>query len=314
MAEPMSGSTSLIDGRFQLGERLHGAEGLGVWEGTEPGEGDRPVLVSLGPHAGDVFDELLLDVPGVPTLLAVGDAPDGRTAVVEEHPPGAIAAPAPEEAAALGAEVAEIAAFVHHMGLALGGIRPESVWRGDEVSISPRLTRLWELSRQSLDAPGGPSVYISLGRLRGTGPTPPDDVFALGATIAWWATGATPSRARRAESRSGRSTIAAGARGPATRRWSRSSLRRCGRGRTGRAWSSSRPCSTRSAGAPEAARRIADRTSAWPSRPEEGGATTERRREVDRGRRGWGEEQSWGRSLSGDRGREVIAICDEDLP
>ena len=189
MVERMSGSTSVIDGRFQLGERLHGAEGLGVWEGTEPGEGDRPVLVSIGPHAGDVFDELQLDVPGVPTLLAVGDASDGRTAVVEEHPPGSIAAPAPEEAAPLAAEVAEIAAFVHHMGLALGGIRPESVWRGDEVSISPRLTRLWELSRQSLDAPGGPSVYISLGRLRGTGPTPPDDVFALGATIAWWATG-----------------------------------------------------------------------------------------------------------------------------
>jgi hypothetical protein len=185
----MSGPTSVIDGRFALGERLHGAEALGVWEGTEPGEGDRPVLVSIGPHAGDVFDELQLDVPGVPGLLAVGDAPGGRTAVVEERPAGAIATPAPAEAAALGAEVAELAAFVHHMGLALGGIRPEAVWRGEEVSISPRLTRLWELSRQGLDAPGGPSVYISIDRLRGTGPTPRDDVFALGATIAWWATG-----------------------------------------------------------------------------------------------------------------------------
>jgi hypothetical protein len=78
------------------------------------------------------------------------------------------------------------------MGLALGGIRPEAVWRAEEVSISPRLTRLWDLSRQSLDAPGGPPVYISLGRLRGTGPTERDDVFALGATIAFWATGAHP--------------------------------------------------------------------------------------------------------------------------
>jgi hypothetical protein len=189
MAERMTGSITVIDGRFQLGGRLYGAEGLGVWEGTEPAEEGRPVLVSIGPRAGDVFDELALDVPGVPALLAVGDAPDGRTAVVEEHPGGAIARPAREQAAALGAEVAEIAAFVHHMGLALGGIRPESVWRDDEVSITPRLTRLWELSRQSLDAPGGPSVYMSLGRLRGSGPTPPDDVFALGATIAWWATG-----------------------------------------------------------------------------------------------------------------------------
>jgi hypothetical protein len=185
-------TTTVCDGRFLLGERLHGAEGLGVWEGTEPGAGDRPVLVSIGPHADDVFEDLVLDVPGVPTLLAVGDAPGGRTAVVEEHPAGAIADPAPGEAAALGAEVAELAAFVHHMGLALGGIRPEAVWRDEEVSVSPRLTRLWELSRQSLEAPGGPAVFISLGRLRGTGPTPRDDVFALGATIAWWATGAHP--------------------------------------------------------------------------------------------------------------------------
>jgi hypothetical protein len=181
---------TVCDGRFVLLERRYGAEALGVWEGTEPGAGDRRVLVSVGPFAGDVFDDLELDVPGVPTLLAVGDAPGGGTAAVEEHPAGAVAAPAPEEAAALGLEVAELAAFVHHMGLALGGIRPEAVWRGEEVSISPRLTRLWELSRVGLDAPGGPAVYISLGRLRGTGPTPADDVFALGATLAWWATGA----------------------------------------------------------------------------------------------------------------------------
>jgi hypothetical protein len=188
----MSSASTVIGERFVLGERLHGTEELGVWDGSEPGAGDRPVLVSIGPHADDAFDDLALDVPGVPTLLAVGDATGGRTAVVEEHPSGAIAHPAPEAAAALGAEVAELAAFVHHMGLALGGIRPEAVWRAEEVSISPRLTRLWDLSRQSLDAPGGPPVYISLGRLRGTGPTERDDVFALGATIAFWATGAHP--------------------------------------------------------------------------------------------------------------------------
>src|SRR4051794_35331690 len=121
----MSSASTVIDGRFALGERLHGAEGLGVWDGSEPGAGDRPALVSIGPHADDAFDDLALDVPGVPTLLAVGDASGGRTAVVEEHPRGAIAAAAPEGAAAPGAEVAELAAFVHHMGLALGGIRPE---------------------------------------------------------------------------------------------------------------------------------------------------------------------------------------------
>jgi hypothetical protein len=180
----------VCDGRYALRELLHGTEGLGVWSGEEV-QGGRRVLVSVGPPAPDAFDELTLDVPGVPALLAVGDAPGGRTAAVEEHPHGAIVDPGPE-AAAVGAEVAELAGFVHHMGLALGGIRPEAVWRDDEVSVSPRLTRLWELSRQGLDAPGGPAVFISLGRLRGTGPTPHDDVFALGATVAWWATGAHP--------------------------------------------------------------------------------------------------------------------------
>src|SRR4051794_39924583 len=125
MSVPSGSPKTVCDGRFVLGERLRGAERLGVWSGTEPAAGDRPVLVSIAPHAGDVFDELALDVPGVPALLAVGDAPGGLTAAVEEHPAGTIADPPPGEAAALGAEVAELAAFVHHMGLALGGIRPE---------------------------------------------------------------------------------------------------------------------------------------------------------------------------------------------
>jgi hypothetical protein len=183
---------TVCDGRYVLGERLYGAEALGVWSGAEAGDERRRVLISIGPRAPDAFEDLVLDVPGVPTLLDVGDVPDGRTAVVEEHPTGAIADPAPGRAAALGAEVAGVASFVHHMGLALGGIRPEAIWSDGEVSISPRLTRLWELSRHGLDAPGGPAVFISLGRLRGTGPTPADDVFALGATVAWWATGAHP--------------------------------------------------------------------------------------------------------------------------
>src|SRR5690242_13735197 len=94
---------TVCDGRFELGELLHGAAGLGVWEGTEPGAGDRPVLVSIGPHVeGDVFEDLALDVPGVPTLLAVGDAPEGRTAAVEERPAGTVATPAPEAVAGLG--------------------------------------------------------------------------------------------------------------------------------------------------------------------------------------------------------------------
>jgi len=125
-------------------------------------------------------------------LLDVGDAPGGLTAAVEERPPGAIVAPGAERAAAVGAEVAGLAAFVHHMGLALGGIRPDAVWRGDEVSVSPRVTRLWELARRRPDEPGPPSVFLSLDRLRGTAPTPSDDVFALGATVAWWATGEHP--------------------------------------------------------------------------------------------------------------------------
>jgi hypothetical protein len=187
----LSPGTLVCGGRFRLDEQLNGTPELGVWAGTEI-DGGRAVIVSIAPYADAPAEELALDVPGVPTLLAVGDAPGGRTAVVDERPAGAIADPGPDGAAALAADVAALAAFVHHMGLALGGIRPEAVWVDGEVSVAPRLTRLWELSRQSFEAPGGPDVFISLGRLRGSGPTPADDVFALGATLAWWATGEHP--------------------------------------------------------------------------------------------------------------------------
>lgn len=189
--QPSSPPPTVCDGRFRLDRQLHGAPELGAWLATEAQTG-RAVVVSIGPRAEDAAEELALDVPGVPALVAVCDEPEERTAVVEERPQGAIADPGPERAASLAADVAELASFVHHMGLALGGIRPEAVWENDEVTVAPRLTRLWELSRQGPDAPGGPTVFLSLGRLRGSGPTPADDVFALGATLAWWATGEHP--------------------------------------------------------------------------------------------------------------------------
>jgi hypothetical protein len=189
--ENPSSPATVCDGRYRLDRQLHGAPELGAWLATEARTG-RPVVVSIGPRAEDAAEELALDVPGVPALLAVCDEPGERTAVVEERPPGAIADPGPERAASLAADVAGLASFGHHMGLALGGIRPEAVWENDEVMVTPRLTRLWELSRQGPDAPGRPAVFLSLGRLRGSGPTPADDVFALGATLAWWATGEHP--------------------------------------------------------------------------------------------------------------------------
>jgi hypothetical protein len=184
---------AVCDGRYRVADRLYGTDALGVWLGEDAEEGP-PVLVTLGPYALGAEDELALDVPGVPALLAVDDLDGERTALVEQRPAGAIARPAPEEVAALGAEVAAVAAFAHHMGLALGGIRPEAVWRDAEVAVAPRLTRLWELSGSG-SGPGSaalPGVYLSLGRLRGGGPVPSDDVFALGATVACWATGAHP--------------------------------------------------------------------------------------------------------------------------
>jgi hypothetical protein len=184
---------TVCDGRFVLEERLHGLGDYASWLGRDT-EGGAPVLVAIGPAVGDALEELALDVPGVPALLAACDAPGGQTALVQERPPGSIARPDPAEAAALTAEVAAIAAFAHHMGLALGGLRPEAVWRGeDTVTVAPRLTLLWDLGRRGPDGPSAPpSVFVSLERLKGGGPTPADDVFALGATLAQWATGLHP--------------------------------------------------------------------------------------------------------------------------
>jgi hypothetical protein len=178
-------------GRYRRAERLFGTDELGTWLGEDTAEGT-PVLVTVGPYTPDAEADLALEVPGVPSLLAVEEGGE-QTVLIEQRPPGDIAAPDAGQAAALGAEVAAVAAFAHHIGLALGGIRPEAIWRGDEVVVAPRLTRLWELSRTGPGAAGLPGdVYLSLGRLRGGGPVPSDDVFALGVTVAHWATGEHP--------------------------------------------------------------------------------------------------------------------------
>ena len=340
--EPMSGPISVIDGRFQLGERLHGAEGLGVWEGTEPGEGDRPVLVSIGPHGGRRLRRAAARRP------RRAHAARRRRRAGRPHRRGRGASarrdrrPAPEEAAALGAEVAEIAAFVHHMGLVLGGIRPESVWRGDEVSISPRLTRLWELSRESLDA--GRPVGLHLARAaarqrpdaagrrlrarrddRLVGDRPPR---VRGRD----ARGADPRDPRsppaRVDRRSGagadRRRGTAAARGPAEHGAARGQAQRAQLSggpdlsiivSDSVPWAESEtighggeaPRESADPGLERALGRRARRRVA--RRPSVGGRSTGADAGVG------GKEQSWGRSLSGDRGRgDVIAICDEDLP
>jgi eukaryotic-like serine/threonine-protein kinase len=189
-AVPELAGATACDGRYALRELLHGAPEQGVWVGVEVA-GGRPVLITLGPPVpATAREELALDVPGVTALLALGDGPGGLAAAVEERPPGAPAAPAAEQAAALGAAVADLGAFAHHMGLALAGLRPEAVWSdGDEVVLAPRPTRLWELAGAD---PDGPAVFRSRERLRGGGASPADDIFALGATVALWATGEHP--------------------------------------------------------------------------------------------------------------------------
>jgi hypothetical protein len=163
-----------------------------VWEGTETGDG-RAVIVSLGPPVEDA-GELELRAPGIAELLAVGEGPDGLAAVVEARPPGERAAPGPAGAAHLGAVLAGVVAGVHAEGVAAGGVRPEAVWAdGESVVLTPRATRLWELGRADVGiVPAYPSVFASFERLTGAEPGPEDDVFAVAATVAVWATGKHP--------------------------------------------------------------------------------------------------------------------------
>jgi hypothetical protein len=124
----------------------------------------------------------------------VGDGPEGLTAVVEARPSGEIAMPARGDAARLGAALADLAGGVHTAGGAVGGIRPEAIWAdGEQITVAPRATRLWELGRSDAGiAPAYDSVFLSLERLTGAGPGPADDVFAVAATVAAWATGEHP--------------------------------------------------------------------------------------------------------------------------
>jgi hypothetical protein len=97
-------------GRFVLRKPRAGLGEQSVWDGAEAASG-RGVIVSIGPPV-DHRRELAPDVDGVAELLAVGDGPEGLTAVVEARPSGEIAMPARGDAARLGAALADLAGGV----------------------------------------------------------------------------------------------------------------------------------------------------------------------------------------------------------
>ena len=188
---------TVCDGKWRLLEPLFGSVDESVWR-AEPN-----ALVTVGWSTGlsdsELSARLALPFPGVTPLLAVGtiDGTD-REVVVEVRPRGAPSPmPAPDVATACrwGARVAEIVAEVHRAGAAVGGLRPEAVWidDGEVTAIVPRATRFWEM--QTVDVgivPGFSTVLLSPERLAGAGPSAADDVFALAATVAIWASGRHP--------------------------------------------------------------------------------------------------------------------------
>jgi hypothetical protein len=158
-------------------------------------------LVSVGPPTGlspaELAERLALGFDGVTELVEVCRV-DGaeKDAVVEALPAGApVDGPTPH-AVALGLATGRVLKAAHAAGAALGGIRPDAVWAvdGELTAIAPRAALLWSL-RARADAgivPGHAIAFLSPERIRGGPPSPSDDVFALAATVAFWATGAYP--------------------------------------------------------------------------------------------------------------------------
>lgn len=187
-------SATACDGRYALERLLTGGPDEAVYASGS-------TLVSIGQPTGlapaELAERLALPFDGVTELVEVCRVDDASMdAVVEALPAGApVDGPTPH-AVALGIAAGRILKAAHAAGAALGGMRPDAVWAidGELAAVAPRAALLWSL-RAPTDAgmaPGHAIVFFSPERILGGPPSPADDVFALAATVTFWATGAHP--------------------------------------------------------------------------------------------------------------------------
>jgi hypothetical protein len=186
------------EGRPHVGDDGHGdararvrheARMLALVEAALGGPRRAPRLVEVFEQGGHVF--LVEEYVDAPSLREVVEGDGGPAAPMP-----------PAEIVGLASALAETLAAFHAAGVVVGDFNPNNILVTDDGApggpgVFPGRIVLVDLehARRSGDAPGGPAGtpgYASPEQLRGEATGQADDRYALGATIAYLATGADP--------------------------------------------------------------------------------------------------------------------------
>jgi serine/threonine protein kinase len=195
-------------GRYVIRDHLRGEPARGMYRATAEGT-SRTMLVTLGTRQKRTYEQLRsdlsLDLAGIACLRYIGPVGTEHDAMVEEEPEGhpADRLPLPLTPAlaldiALG--IGTVLAAAHATGVWLRHLRPELIYvterekRFGVSGIAPRGEEF--LKTAAPPCYGVPPMYSSiylapeLIRLKEAGAA--TDVFALGAVLAHWLSGAPP--------------------------------------------------------------------------------------------------------------------------
>ncbi|HEY0398900.1 MAG TPA: class IV lanthionine synthetase LanL, partial [Acidimicrobiia bacterium] len=222
---PATSGTVVLNGRYGVQGALSHANKGGTYLAEDTTTGQLVVIKEGRPHVGDdghgdararVRHEarmlsLVEPLGRSPRLVEVFeqgghvflveeyvDAPSLRE-VVEGDTGGPAAPLPPAQIVGLASALAETLAAFHAAGVVVGDFNPNNILVTDDGAPGGSGGKIvlidLEHARRSGDAPGGPAGtpgYASPEQLRGEGTGPADDRYALGATIAYLATGADP--------------------------------------------------------------------------------------------------------------------------
>lgn len=205
MAERLSATRTVEDGRVVVDELLEGAATTARLRGYLEADPQQKRLVTLGgtmtAPIAELRRSLAMEVDGIAALEFIGpvDRPDDLAwrgaCMVEVEPRGRpadeVAPIRQSDAAALGAQIAAVLARAHAAGLLVRGIRPELVYVDAGIGGAARLVALVPRAPLFLDAtrpasfgvPLMSALYRAPEDLFKLAPEPRSDVFALCATL-----------------------------------------------------------------------------------------------------------------------------------
>lgn len=214
MARARLQAGEVLDG-FTLGERLHTGGMATLWSVTHPDHAI-PMLMKLpklaeGQDPATIvsfeMEQMILprlSGPHVPRFIAAADFSVQPYLVMERVPGASLLGklqhlPLPiEEVAAIGARVAEALDALHRQHVVHLDIKPSNIMSrpaGEAVLIDFGLShhaQLPDLMEEEFRLPYGTAPYMAPEQVMGDRSEPRSDLFALGAMLAFFTTGARP--------------------------------------------------------------------------------------------------------------------------